>query len=667
MPAEPIEESAVYKLPKWVKILFRFYAVVFLLYTIVVGIQLFYSVSTSGKELLAVVADPMVSTSGIVAIAAFTFALVVLILEVLFGVGVYRFRRWVLPLVLTFSFSTLLVGLLSLLKLNFDGITDLIGTLIGMVFMGVAGYAAIKYWSLFTGSARKLLIQIPLFLVLLPFILFATLSQIFTDDKQINDSDLVLQPVELLPQSNNAHYSLPAIDTLPTQQQKSYETALQYAKEAEGINLNNQEAIHLISQTRSLTDAVIEASTKSGYQCPTSVNNYGLDAELCSLNDIRGLAALTAFRAEVEADTGNTDQAIRTAVSVVKLGDLVGNAEQTALIEHLVGIAVMNIGLESLERTLNAATTTSNQTIRSAILDLEQSKISDTTFADSLRGEYMGMKDTSKSFEQFSSYFYQHNKTVNQRAEVFRMGVAISSQGCDVDTTQEQQEVNQLVEEIRLSPTKWPIISPNFIGKVLNSVVVASLNTVNERGCEVNERITLMKHLLNIYRYVGYGFDEAITSLMYSDDQVVANAARELHNKSGTVFVSDKNPLMFGDQLSQLNRKTLAPVILSEIIRNKNLKMAPNGKSYSVLSVIPDYIPVDSMVTVMIDFQSHDSDCVSCEVDSFTYMITEDIHIMPLIITNEVYSVNPGQFTITLELDGVQLDQYTVSVEGEDV
>lgn len=483
----PQTEGVVPELPKWAKILFRFYAIVFLLYTIVVGIQLFYSVTTRGKELLAVVADPMVSTSGIGAIAAFAFALVILILEVLYGVGVYKFRRWVLPLILTFSFSTLLIGFLSIFKLNFDGITDLIGTLIGMAFMGTAGYAAIKYWSLFTGSARKLLIQIPLFLVLLPFILFATLSQIFTDDKQINDSDLVLQPVELLSQSNNAHYSLPDIDSLPAQQQEIYEAALGFAKEAEGANLNNQEAINLINQTRSLTDAVIEASAKSGYQCPTSVNNYGLDAELCSLNDIRDLAVLTAFRADVEADTGSKDQAIETAVSVVQFGGLVGNTEQPTLIEHLGGIAVMNIGLESLERTLNTPATTSNQTIRSAISDLEQSKINTNTFADSLRREYMGLKDTSKSFEQFSNYFYQHNKTVNQRAEIFRMGVAISSRGCDADTTQEQKEAEQLVEEIRLSPFEWPIISPNFIGKLLNSVVVASLNTAGEKACEVNE------------------------------------------------------------------------------------------------------------------------------------------------------------------------------------
>ena len=122
-----------------------FYAVVFLLYTIVVGVQLVHSVTTRGKELLTVVTDSMVSTSGIIAISLFVFALVILILEVIYGIGVYKFRRWVLPLVLTFSFSTLLIGILNLFNLNFAGITNLVGLLIGMTFMCVVGYTSIKF------------------------------------------------------------------------------------------------------------------------------------------------------------------------------------------------------------------------------------------------------------------------------------------------------------------------------------------------------------------------------------------------------------------------------------------------------------------------------------------------------------------------------------------
>lgn len=492
----PVAEDSVFELPKWAKILFRFYAVIFLLGTIVVGVKLIYSVTTRGQELLAAVTGSMVSTSGIIAIALFASTLVILILQALYGIGVYKFKRWVLPVTLIISFNTLLIGLLNLLNINFTDIAELIGLLVGMVFMSLVAYAGIRYWNIFEGPARKLLIQVPLLLVMLPFIVFGALSQIFTDDPQINDNDLVFQPVEILSEFDNAHYSLPNIDDLPVQRQQSYESALAFAKDLEEKNLNNPEAINLINQTRGLTDNYIVASDKIGYQCPTLINNYGFDAVICSLNDIRDLAVLTSLRAGVEADTGNPDQAINTAVSIVRVGDLISNAEQPLLIEYLVGVALMNIGLESLERTINTSTSTSNQVITSAISKLEQSKIDTDAFADSLRREYMSMKDASESFEKFSNYFYQHNKTVNERAELFRKQIAVSSLGCNADTTNQQQEIEQLVDEIRLAQAKWPIISPNFIGKTLNSVMVASLNTAGQKGCDVNGLNQQVRELL---------------------------------------------------------------------------------------------------------------------------------------------------------------------------
>ena len=497
LPTVEEEKEVLNELPKWVKILFRFYAVVFLLGTIFVAVNLvYYSVVISGQELLATVTDSAVSTSGILGMEFVSFALVFLILEVIYGIGVFTYKRWVLPLVLVFAFSTLLISFLNLLNLNFAGIAELVILFIGMSFMGVVGYAAIRYWNMFTGPARKLLIQIPLLIVLLPFILFATLWQIFPDDARINDSDLVLQPVELLSQSDNAYYFIPDIESLPLQQQQAYETALDYAKEAEDTNLNNQEAINLVANTKDVTDSFISAASKRGYQCPTVVNNYSFEAEICALNDVRNLATLTSLRAGVEADTGNADQALSTGVAIVQLGDLIGNAEQTFLIEHLVGIALMNIGLESIERTLNTSATTSNQALQSAAADLDQYKTDRTVFADSLRLEYMGLKDSLQTFAPLSNYFYQHNKTINQQAEFFRMQIAVSVQGCEVDTSQEQQAITEHVKEIQSAASKWPIISPNFIGKILNSIIVASLNTAGQKSCEANELNQQVQELL---------------------------------------------------------------------------------------------------------------------------------------------------------------------------
>ena len=486
-----VHEAGAPVLPKWVKILFRFYAIVFLLYTIVIGVY----VIISGKELLAAVSDFVIPDSEIVAIELFVFISAALILEVFYGIGVYKVKRWVLPLVLTFSFSTLLISLLKIFNLNFTGIADLVGLLLGMIFMGIVGFAGIKYWNVFTGSARKLLIQIPLLLLLLPFIVFATLSQIFTDDPQINDADIVLQLVEVLSESDNAHYFLPDIDALSVRERESYKLALSLAEELDRENFNTPEAINLVNQIKTLTDAVIEASSKSGYQCPTVVNSYGFDTEVCSLSDIRDLALLTSFRAGVEADTGDSDQAIATAASIVKLGSLMGNTDNPLLIEYLVGIGVQNIGLESLERTLDKSSSTTNNAIISAISELEQSKINDKAFVDSLRRDYMSVKDVSKPFEPYSNYFYQHNKTTNVFAELLREQIERAQLGCDVDVSQ-QQKVEQLVAEIRSAPTTWPLISPNYVGKVINSVFAASLNTAEQKRCEVNELNQSVQELL---------------------------------------------------------------------------------------------------------------------------------------------------------------------------
>jgi len=491
MPVEPLQASPTDELPKWVKILFRFYAIIFVLYTLLAGIYVVY-----GLTALFSFTDFSSTPLKIGVIIFFVLGLIFLIFQILYGFGVYTFKRWVLPIALTFSFSTLLSGLLTLINNDYEGVAYLIGLLIGMTLMGILGYTSLKYWHYFEGSARKLIVQIPLLIVLIPVLVFTTLSQVFTDDPFINDSDIVLQPVELLPESDNAHYSIPNIENLSASERQTFDVALAYTKAFNEVNSSSTEAINFVNATKNLTDSYIAASTKIDYQCPTTVNNYTINAQTCNLNGIRDLALLTAFRARVEADTGNLEQAISTAVSVVKLGSLIGNTDHPLLLEYLVGIAVMNIGLESLERHLGESASTSNEASLAVLSELNESRINDTAYAQSLRREYMSHKDSTKSFAAFGSYFYQHNKTVNQQAEFFRKSAAVSSLGCSADKSQEQQEIERLVQEITESPSKLPIISPNFIGKTLNSVIFASLNIIDLKGCDVNEYNERIQKLL---------------------------------------------------------------------------------------------------------------------------------------------------------------------------
>ena len=82
----------------------------------------------------------MLSLSSIVGdiiglIGLIILVLVLLSLEVLYGVGVYKCKRWVLPIALVFSLSSIVFGGIYLFNQNFSGIFELLGVLVGMAFM----------------------------------------------------------------------------------------------------------------------------------------------------------------------------------------------------------------------------------------------------------------------------------------------------------------------------------------------------------------------------------------------------------------------------------------------------------------------------------------------------------------------------------------------------
>ncbi len=492
-------DGVVPELPKWVKILFRVYAVsLFTGLTVSIVRSLYKNVTGDSGVMIDKVLDSGIVTGQVIMSLGFIFTAVVYVLTVIYLIAIYRLKRWSLPLLMLTSVYALIAGVVILVNQNLAGVAEYFRLLIGMLCMGGLSFLAVRYWSYFSGPARRLIIQVPLLLVILPVLVFFVLTQIFTDDSQINDADLVLQPVVLLPQGDNAHYFIPDKSTLSAAQLEIYDTANLYVAQYVGtnkergensfVNFNNPEAIVIVNQTKFLTDALILASTKKGYQCPKSVNIYSmLESDICPIGSIRGAAYLTVLRANVEADTGNVDTAIETALSVVRMGHLIADAEQSFLIEHLVGAAVMEAGLASLERTLTQGDTISPERIITTLAALEELKINNDSVVNTLRREYMDLKGLYETFASSSGYFYQHNKTVNQAAIVFRNAVTANAKGCNADTSQEAIEGERMIIELFESKTEWPLISPNFLGKLLNSTVLASLTTFNQRACGINE------------------------------------------------------------------------------------------------------------------------------------------------------------------------------------
>jgi hypothetical protein len=483
-----------YELPKWVKILFRFHAIVFLVGTILFGTAIIYSVTTTGLKLLSIFTGPMILIPSIITTALFVFVLIIMILEVVYGISVYKFKRWVLPVTLTLSFSSILVGLLNIMNFKLADSAELIGSIIGVAFMSLISYIGIKYRNAFEGPARKLLVQIPLLLFLLPFIVFATLNQIFIDDSQLNDSDLVLDRIEILKESENAHYSFPVIDDFSEQQKQQYESALAFAKKPEvGESFDSVEAIDHLKNVENITDSFIEASDKRAYQCPSVTNEYGAATLLCSLNSIRDLAVLMSMRAGVEAELGNSDQAIETSMAIVRMGSLLSNAEQPITIEYLVGIALLSIGMDSLDKVLEQSSSTTIEKLERAASELEGYKLDGSSFATSLQRNYMSMKEDMKPFENFAGYVYHHNKTTNDLVEYTRKQITVAVAGCGTDYSNTYEQLNTYVEEEKKELGVVLLISPNSIGEILNSVVISSAMIFRERECELNELNQLLQ------------------------------------------------------------------------------------------------------------------------------------------------------------------------------
>jgi len=479
------------EMPRWVKIVFWLYALFSMGATIVAGTALAYIALTKGGEILPIVASLLASASGIIAILIFIFGFV---LQIFYGIGILRLRRWTLPLVLTFSLGTVVIGILILFNFNVSGVPELIVLLMGIVFMGFLGFLSIKHWNHFSGPARKLLVQVPFLLVLLPLIVFAALNQIFTDDSQINDSDLLLPHDEIVSQSDNAFYALPDIENLSPSQQAVFDQARDYyASLEQGEDINILGASSTLATLTNVTDEFIEASKRPDYQCPYSTNKYGTDTILCPLNELPSIAQVVAVRSYIESRQGNTEDAFESALALARLGNSVSSG-QPLIIEHLVGIALTKTSMESIQRVLDNSAV-SRDTALYVSQELNKYQFDGSNLAISLKREYMSMKDTSKPFAEFSNYFYQHNKTMNEFAEIMRQNIEVARKQCGSELERKTLELSAQAESSR-DFMWWMLLKPNGTGEMLKSIVGASLGNVRERECEINEINTNVQNRL---------------------------------------------------------------------------------------------------------------------------------------------------------------------------
>lgn len=474
-------------LPIWVRWLFRFYGVYIPLLLISASTYLVYSLIIRNQRLLSEFERQPLELDTVVIYSLLIYGALLSLFLIFFTHGTLNCRRWVIPLVLIYSSYTTVVTPIHFFTHPIENTVILVFSMFNLGLALLLNYIALQYWSVFFGSTRKLLLQIPLILILLPHLVFFFLFALFPDDRTIIDQDLLLQPVSLLASEDNAHYIIPDIETTPEDTQENVRDAIQLIRDGNIIDVTDPLVQSLIEETIELTDGFLTATRRAGYQCPTRVNNYSYETELCNLGNIRTLAHLTSLRALVETETLNVDEALQTVTSIIRFSTHLTRPDQPQVLEYLVGKSIKLVAINTLEQILAIENKASNATLTELTNTLKQAEVPDPTPTNLFKHDYMQIKHTwQEAYAEYSNYFYQHNKTMNKFAQFMRYHIVATAKPCGVDTSTEEAALATMISDA-ISKQNISYATPNAIGNMLFSVRAAALSNLWET-CEINEQ-----------------------------------------------------------------------------------------------------------------------------------------------------------------------------------
>lgn len=393
----------------------------------------------------------------------------------LLALGTIHLARWVkAPLYVVFVSNVLFIIYSTLLVPN---LADIGLSVIGAVVL----FIYLKKSITITTGRRLVGLQILTILTLLPGTIFLLLSVIFTDQALQDDSAMRLGMTESISDSNNLYITLTNLgDELPLAAKAADELVSKYS-----ISWNRATANELLQQLQPHVDAYMTGANQE-YQCPTSVNDFSMDIELCKLNLLRDYAQLMQFAALTEAERGNPVLAQTYAVASIEVGLTILESDNVTLIEYLVGLASLNIGLDTLE-TLMEENVLNRTTVRQQLTEVS---IPIESLRTPMQREYLGMRlALEDNLDLPQTYLYHPNRTRNELF-TFMTHVAESSvESCPPDNSIPSTDMGLIgyVEKVRsnaLNPTR-----PNMIGNMYLSVVIASLGDVRNNVCEANEQI----------------------------------------------------------------------------------------------------------------------------------------------------------------------------------
>ena len=391
--------------------------------------------------------------------------------------GIVRYTRWVrTPLYVVFVSNALLFVYSTFMVLDWvEASSSLVVAILLFIYLKQSK-------SILTGR-RWLGLQIFTILALLPGTLFILLTVVFPDERLLDDSSLQLDPAAVLAPEENLYVTVTDLGTeLPGSAQEAKQLVDGYPAEWDQTEANR------LLGTLAPQAAAYLAATEQQYQCPTSVNDFSMDADFCELNLLRDYAEVAQFAAITEARRGNSALAQEYAMAPIKVGKAMVESDNVSTIEYLAGLASMNIGLDTL------AILEEQGVLGSAAIAqlLESATIPTETLRTPLQREYLGMRLTlEESLDIPQSYIYHPNRTRNEYYTFMSAAVQNGTRECVVTASDTQsaadQEMITYLEDQRakaFNPAR-----PNIIGNIFLTVVLSSLSGVQNNVCEINERV----------------------------------------------------------------------------------------------------------------------------------------------------------------------------------
>lgn len=319
----------------------------------------------------------------------------------------------------------------------------------------------------------------------------------YWDDKTINDADLIPVMKEAVASELNAATYLPIQNDI-TDFEKSILTKKPEFKDKqfyiEGEIVSGARLQKFILDSQPLVAEFEKAATQSIYECPLSLNKYDVDTEFCQLGTLRSLATLIAFHTEFVLRNNNVSRAGKLTSTLLKVGHLIVEQKNpAAVIEHLVGMAIMGIALDTIEAHPELKKILTSQILEYSVSDESSVRVLRANYLTSknmiLLG-FTGEAETEKNIANQGAYFLRPKETVNNLAEFSRLNIKSILIPCN--ETSNSTIIDELMIKNKESSSLRNFYRPNIMGKILLATVLAPLDSIRDRRCEINNRLTII-------------------------------------------------------------------------------------------------------------------------------------------------------------------------------